>query len=280
MAGHPQYVKTARPPEERVLLEDVAPPLVSDETWQAVQQRISSNQLAAYRNNRKADDTLLRGGHVLWGYCDRPMHVFRHDGTIYDRCTQTNRDRHGCPAHRILARIIDNAVWSKVEDILTKPEIFSREVAKLRREDRVSADIKAVDRRITEVERRRANLARRVAAIDDDEIVAPLLAEMKQLGDQTGRLRSERGDLETEQENWRGIEQRLDDLEYWCRVQAENLSGLDYAQKRFALFALGGGADLALRPRPSLRDQDAGRSPGRRASEPVGCGQRGTTRWL
>ena len=232
------YRKRERAMEDRILLENVAPPLVSKETWDAVQQRVSSNQLAAYRNNRKPEDTLLRGGHVLCGYCDRPMHVFRSADRIYYRCTQTNRDRHGCPAHRILAEILDEAVWSKVEAILTDATVLSREVAKMRRDDGVSADIEAIDRRTAEVERQRANLTRRIATIDDDETAPPLLVEIRSLGAQVRRLQSDRGELETARESWKLVEKRLDDLDYWCRVQAENLAGLTYEEKRLALLAL------------------------------------------
>jgi hypothetical protein len=119
-----------------------------------------------------------------------------------------------------------------------KPEIISHEVAKLRCDDRVSADIQALDSRIVEVDRRRTNLARRVAAIDDDETVAPLLVEMKQLSEQMSRLQVDRPELESEQKSWEIVERRLNDLEYWCETQTKNLAELDYDQKRLALFAL------------------------------------------
>jgi hypothetical protein len=119
-----------------------------------------------------------------------------------------------------------------------KPEIISHEVAKLRCDDRVSADIQALDSRIVEVDRRRTNRARRVAAIDDDETVAPLLVEMKQLSEQMSRLQVDRPELESEPKSWEIVERCLNDLEYWCETQAKNLAELDYDQKRLALFAL------------------------------------------
>ena len=159
-------------------------------------------------------------------------------GVQSNRCTQTTQDRHGSPAHRVFTPILDEAVWSKVEAILTDPTVRSGEVAKMRRGDGVPADIEALHKRTAEVERQHLNLTRRIAKIDDVEIAAPLLVQIKSLAAQVRRRQSDLDELETARECWKLVGIRLDDLEYWCRVQAENLASLAYEQKRLALFAL------------------------------------------
>jgi hypothetical protein len=52
------------------------------------------------------------------------------------------------------------------------------------------------------------------------------------------RLRADRESLLAERAGWQLAQDRLDDLEWWCQVQAENLAGLTYEQKRLALLAL------------------------------------------
>ena len=68
---------------------------------------------------------------------------------------------------------------------------------------------------------------------------ARLLIEIKGLGDQLKGLRTERDAMHAERTGWQLVQDRLDDLEWWRRVQAENLAELTYEQKRLALLALG-----------------------------------------
>jgi hypothetical protein len=79
---------------------------------------------------------------------------------------------------------------------------------------------------------------RRIATIDDDEMAAPFLVEIQALGTQHKRLLRERADVEAERRGWQLAQERLDDLQWWCRVQSERLANLTYEQKRLALFAL------------------------------------------
>ena len=90
-----------------------------------------------------------------------------------------------------------------------------------------------------EVERLRGKLARRVAAIDDDDIAATLLAEMAALGTQNAALTSEREKLEAERASWEMTQKQLGDLEVWRRSVAGNVNLLTYVGRRLALMALG-----------------------------------------
>ncbi len=69
-------------------------------------------------------------------------------------------------------------------------------------------------------------------------MAAPFLVEIRTLGDHHKRLREDRDTLLAERAGWQLAQDRLDDLEWWCRVQAANRSALIYEQKRLALLAL------------------------------------------
>ncbi len=58
------------------------------------------------------------------------------------------------------------------------------------------------------------------------------------LGTQQKQLQRERDDVEAERRSWQLAQERLNDLQCWCRVQSERLANLTYEQKRLALFAL------------------------------------------
>jgi site-specific DNA recombinase len=232
-------VQRLRPEDERIRVAGVASPLVTPELLHAAQERLAINKWTATRNNRNPEAALLRGRYIRCGYCGFIMQVQNDARGAYYRCNTTSRDQNGCPCHMISAHIIDHAVWQRVEAVLTQPEIIQAEVARLRREDPVKADLEAVERRLAEVERQRGNLARRIATIDDDDVAASLLAETATLATQQKALVVQREELEALRAGWAASQERLNDLESWCRLQARNLDALNYEGRRLALEALG-----------------------------------------
>jgi hypothetical protein len=76
----------------------------------------------------------------------------------------------------------------------TRPEIIGAEVRRLYEADPTRADVAAIDRRLADLERQRANLAKHLA-LSDNERAAPILAEIKSLAGQLNRLQQERDDL-------------------------------------------------------------------------------------
>ncbi len=219
-------------------LQNAAPALVSLDIRAAAQAQIAVNMKNAIRNNKRPNLALLRAGHARCGYCGNVLRVLNGKGGTYYRCNTTSRDVYGCPSFTITASVLDAAAWARVEQVLSDPQIVANEVARLRGTDSTETNLAALDKRIAEVERRRTNLTRRTAAIDDDELAAPFLVEIRTLGDQHKRLREDRDALLRERASWQIAQERLDDLEWWCRIQAKNLAALTYEQKRLALLAL------------------------------------------
>jgi site-specific DNA recombinase len=233
-----KHSQSLRPDDQHVPLRNVAVPLVSSDLAAAARSQIAVNMKNASRNNRHPSKALLRAGYARCGYCGNALRVLNGKGGSYYRCNTSSRDVYGCPSFTISTRTLDAEVWQRVEQVLTDPEIIANEVARLRVDDPTEVNLAALDKRIEEVERQRSNLTRRVAAIDDDETAAGFLVEIKALADQLKGLRQDRDILLAERAGWQLAQERLGDLEWWCRVQAANLGSLDYEQKRLALFAL------------------------------------------
>ena len=154
------------------------------------------------------------------------------------RCGGYSRDIPGCRSNAILIKHLDAAVWSKVETVLTTPEIIEREVERLRHADPAGEDLAALDRRLAEIAARQVRIGRAVAALDDEEAAAPLLLELKALATQKRQLDAERADAEAQRAGWQVEQARLADLQTWCHRVASNLPTLDYRQKRDLLAAL------------------------------------------
>ncbi len=233
-----KHSQKLKPADQHVPLQNVAPALVSLDTLAAAQAQIAVNMKNAIRNNKRPTSALLRAGYARCGYCGNVLRVLNGKGGAYYRCNTTSRDVYGCPSFSIASGALDSAVWARVEQVLSNPQLVANEVARLRGTDPTEANVAALDKRIAEVERQRTNLMRRTAAIDDDELAASFLVEIKTLGEQHKRLRDDRDALLAERTAWQLAQERLDDLEWWCRVQSENLAALTYEQKRLALLAL------------------------------------------
>ena len=227
-----------RPESEQVVLRDVAQGLVSPDLAKAVHERLARNKTEATRNNRSPESALLRAGYARCGYCGNYLEVrYARGGWMY-RCGTSNRDKHGCPAFSIMTPILDTIVWGKVEDILTRPEIIATEVERLRRDDPTQVDLAAIERRLTTIGRQRSNLTKRLALLDDEETAAYLIVEIEALTKELRHLEKDRDAVKAVREGWAAAQHQLEDLEYWCRLQAANLGTLTYEQKRLALHAL------------------------------------------
>ena len=97
----------------------------------------------------------------------------------------------------------------------------------------------AIDRNLAEIDRKRANLTRKLALFDDDDEAAPLVAEIAALGKQRKQLDEERAHVLARREGWQAAQERLDGLEEWYRTVAANLPRGTYEQKREALDIFG-----------------------------------------
>lgn len=221
------------------LPEGTIPPLVDETTWEAVQQRLTLNKLQSPRNNRHPLSMLLRTGFARCGYCGRALTgKTRNDrgGVVTYRCTRILP--HTCRLS-IDAKILDAAVWERVEAILTRPEIVAREIERLRKDDPTEADLAAVDKSVAEVERQLANMTDAISMAINADALATLVARLDQESAQKSRLLEEREGILRRREAWLSAESQLGSLTEWCRTVAARLGHLTYEEKRLALEALG-----------------------------------------
>jgi site-specific DNA recombinase len=179
---------------------------------------------------------------VRCGYCTDAMRVLRarpqrRQTTTY-RCARGSKYRSDCTQHGIATRLMDTAVWGRVEAILTRPEIVVEEVARLQADDPTADDLAAAEKALANVRRQQDNLVEQLANVGG--AVANLVTEkLAALEAKREQFASERDAILLRQRAWKTASQRLEDLEAWCRSVAANLGDLAYDQKRLALDALG-----------------------------------------
>jgi site-specific DNA recombinase len=256
------YARTDRPADERVVLPDVAPAIVSAAEFAAVADRLATNKATSTRNNRNPEATLLRAGFISCGHCGQSLGVKRppstRPGISYRYCCTPRHTRTDCGHQTIAASLIDAPVWQRVAEVLRDPKIIAREVERRRQSGSLDRDVAALDRRIEALADKQGRMARRVAEIEDDDIAAPLIVELKSLAAQKATAQRERDDLARRMADRANEDARVRSLSEWCSRVGANLDTLSYAEKRVALEALGvkvriylpGSVDENGQPRP------------------------------
>ncbi len=142
----------AKPLAEAQLLPDIVvetPPLTWEQ-WLALQERVSQNKRFARRNARR--DYLLRGLIT----CESHHHRYQghtHRGKTEYVCG--GRFEHGvekCASPILDGNDLEGQVKAICEDILTRPEVLEREIAKST--GQVAATVKAIEKKLAELERK------------------------------------------------------------------------------------------------------------------------------
>ncbi len=232
--------QTLRPEADQVVLPSgVAPALVDPVEQDAVAARLARNRAEAPRRNADPEAMLLRAGFVRCGYCGHALagHHDKRRGWAYD-CPARNQG----PDHRkarIMAPILDAAVWGRVQAVLTRPDVVAAAVERQREKDPAADDLAALDARLAAIDARRKRVARAVVALDDEDAASPLLAELTSLAGQRRTLDEERATLAARQAGREADRERLADLSAWCGRVAGNLPTLSYQERRDVLTALG-----------------------------------------
>lgn len=230
-----------RPESERIALPaGVFPQVIDPAQFQRVQQRLERNKRESVRPDRNPEVGILRRGYVVCGACGHRMLVaYRRDIPCY-RCHTDGRRLFGCDGVDITVAQLDAAVWSWVEDILTKPERVALHVARLRQNDPTAHDLSGVDRQLAMIAKQQASVAQAVAMLTGNpDGLTPLVTQLDALGKQRHAFEAERAQLLDRQTGWQAAESRLDSIAGYCERVAANLGTLSFTERRRALDALG-----------------------------------------
>jgi len=230
--------------EQVALPAGTIPPLIDAATFTAAQERLDRNKAEAPRNHTEPERFLLRSGFITCGYCGHALTTRlarSQTGPRYAFYRVNGGNGHVSCGHYfgISAALLDRAVWSRVTDLLTQPELVAAEAAKRRTVDTSAPRLAEVQAALAATVRQQSNITRAVAQIDDDETTAPLVAELKTLAARKRDLDKEHATLRREQEQWQATQDQLDGLATWVRTVATNLDQLSYEERRLALTALG-----------------------------------------
>jgi site-specific DNA recombinase len=234
--------KKMRPRDECVVLYDVAPAIVSEELAMAARNQKALNKKRSKRNAAAPELTLLRGGFIRCGVCGWNMHALTRllKGKVRTDYICSHRwGEDACPHFGISARLIDGEVWSRVEQVLTRPEIVAEQLELQRAQGGFDELVlKRAEKQLKDAERKRDNLISELASFDGDvrdAIRAQIIEAQRSVTNAQGVVEA----LHQERDAYAIAQQQHDDLRLWLERVAENLTSLDHEGKRLALDALG-----------------------------------------
>ena len=232
-------------PEKAIRLPDgTIPPLVDRSTWAAVQAILKRNKAQSIRSAKNPEAALLRGGFAHCGSCGRVMKVRPRSNSGVDYyCTGNN----GLPCPHptsITGNVLDGAVWGRVRAVIVDPATVASEVERIRRDDPTTDDLRTVQRLVADVERQRTNLTNALAMLDDPDAAAPLVAQLRALGERRRALDAEQEALARRQAAWQSARLDADNLARWCATVSDRVDTLTWQERRMALSALGVSATI------------------------------------
>ncbi len=188
--------------------------------------------------SKRPQEALLTGGMVRCGYCGRIMHAKWWTGRYQNyQCSTPHRESGETANPSIAVRKLDTSVWTRVEAFMSQPALILEELRRYRTADPTAEDVAAVDRRIRELERQQSNLVRRMAVIDDDDIVALVMGELDSRRYSSGSHMSGIASLPDVPHGSRRST-TLINVEQWVATVSANLEGLTREEKRTLLVAI------------------------------------------
>ena len=243
-------IRATRPDDEQVELPaSVAPPLVTPEIAQQIQDRMAINRQLASRNNRNPDATLLHGGFARCAYCGGALtltNTWRHhaDGTPASnyQCKRPLRAKGSCVTFSIKAHLLDAIVWESIRALLLDPSLIAFELERAqadKSDDPARAALTAIDARLAEIERQRANVTKAIALLSDPDALGSLTEQLSDLARQHRMLSSERQIAALHAEQSERQEQALARIIDWAANVGRNVDALTMRERREVIAALG-----------------------------------------
>ena len=161
--------RKSKPPEDIIRIENGMPQIVSNETWERVQKRMSENR----KGKNAAKEIYLLSGIIKCGKCGGAMTGTRkfagRDKTLYRsyECSTRKRNK-GCDMKAISKEFVEAAVINQLAEDLFTPEALEKMVEKLiayssKQNNQISHDLKIIEHDLTSVQRKITNIIDSIA---------------------------------------------------------------------------------------------------------------------
>lgn len=234
-----------KPKEEWVEIPNATPPIISEATFNAAQERLEQNRRMATRNSK---NEYLLHGHIYCARCGRAFWgapgIKSRNGKRYEypfyQCSGRLKKVTPikCDNRQHNARRVEDIIWMEVERVLSQPELVFSEFERRQEEDKVSSWQSELDRVICLLENRHKQKDRinRAFRITGDE--QTFRQDIALISREIEHLERERLNLERRLDLSNQVGPDIGNLKAACDLVKSNLKTLSFEEKRLALSAL------------------------------------------
>lgn len=234
-----------KPKEEWLEIPNATPPIISESTYNAAQERLEQNRRMATRNSK--NEYLLHGhiycvrcGRAFWGAPGiKPRNGKRYEYPFYQCSGRLKKVTPvKCNNRQYNAKKIEELVWVQIEEVLRNPELILAELERREQEQESSMWQRDLERLISQLANKKKQKDRVWTAFritgDEDTFrrdIALLDREFQQAEAEIARL-------EERIESNKQFTLNTDNLKQACEVVANNLKTINFEEKRLILQAL------------------------------------------
>jgi len=235
-----------KPKEEWIGIPGATPPIISQELFDAAQKKLRENQKMAPGNTKT--DYLLHG-HIYCARCGRSFWgnpgIKTRNGKRYRypfyQCSGkykkvTHHDR--CDNRQHNAARLEALVWTKVEKVLSRPDLVLAELEKAGMSENVSIwerDLGRINTQIEHYEKQKDRAWAGLRYSGDEETFKQNITEIQV---KLTEFEAEKAELEMRMNDHEQIRKTSTDLKRSCALVSSTIQGLSFEEKRLALRAL------------------------------------------
>jgi len=234
-----------KPKEEWIEIPNATPAIISEEIFNATQERLDHNRRMATRSSKH--EYLLRG-HIYCAKCGRAFWaapgIKTRRGKKYEypfyQCSGKLKSVTPvrCDNKRHSTRRIEDIVWAEVERILSKPELIFTELERRKKKDNPdtwNTELERVNTLLTNRQKQKDRIHKAFHITGDEQAfrrdIAAITKELEGLEKEQVRLEECLASSSKERID-------LTKLKPACKIVKNNLKTLSFDEKRFALGVL------------------------------------------
>jgi len=234
-----------KPKEQWVEIPNATPAIISEETFNAAQEKLAENRKLATRNKKHE---YLLGGYIYCAKCRRTFWgapgIKHRDGRRYEypfyhcsgRLKKVTPIK--CCNKQHSARKLEEAIWAEVDKVLTYPESIVYYLEHVRKEngpDFLNGELERVACLLKNRQKQKDRI-NRAFQITGDEVT--FRRDIALVNKEIKDLEQEYSNLEVQLTQSSQLDLDIENLRSACELVKHNLKSLSFEEKRFALRAL------------------------------------------
>ncbi len=234
-----------KPREEWLEIPNATPAIISNDIFNAAQERLAENRRLAARNKK---NEYLLGGHIYCSKCGRaywgapgikPRNGKRYEYPFYQCSGRLKKVTPvKCNNRQYNAKKIEELVWAQIEEVLRNPDLILAELEKREQEQESSIWQRDLERLINQLANRKKQKDRVWTAFritgDEDTFRRDIMI----LDREIQQTEAEIAVLQERIQANENFTLDADNLKEACYIVASNLKSLSFEEKRLALQAL------------------------------------------